>query len=142
MASSYRNKGVVAVTTGTIVLGCATNPLPLASEMTASINHFLALIGLFGGAIGVAFFFAAMKIKGEISLEVAKQISEISISQLKGQFEDSRLAQLLLELKGEIAANKAELIQQRQEIDQILGFLASKGFSLRRRSRLEGEEQS
>lgn len=102
----------------------------------------MAIIGLFSAAVGVASFFAAMKIKGEISLEVAKQVSEISISQLKGQFEDSRLAQLLLDLKREIDANKAELIQQRQEIDQLLGFLASKGFSLRRRSRLEGEEQS
>ena len=110
--------------------------------MTASINHFLTIISLFGAAVGIAFFFAAMKIKGEISLEVAKQVSEISISQLKGQFEDSRLAQLLLDLNREIDANKAELIQQRQEIDQLLGFLASKGFSPRRGRRSEGEERS
>ncbi|MDB9510604.1 hypothetical protein PN499_05360 [Kamptonema animale CS-326] len=108
--------------------------------MTASINHLLALISLFGAAVGVAFFFAAMKIKGEISLEVAKQVSEISISQLKGQFEDSRLAQLLLDLQKDIDKNKAEITQLRQENDQILGFLVSKGFLLRGRRRPGGEE--
>ena len=102
----------------------------------------MAIIGLFSAAIGVGFFFAALKIKGEIALEIKSQLSNISESQLRAQFEDSRLAQLLLDLKREIDANKVELMRQRQEIDQLLGFLASKGFSLRRRPRLESEEQS
>lgn len=143
MASSYRNKGVVAVTRRATIFfaGCATNPLPHPNiEMTASINNFLALLSLFGAAVGVAFFFAALKIKGEIAYEVQKQIEEISTSQLRGQFEDSRLAELLLNLQKEIEKNKAEIIQLRREVDQLVGFLVSKGFLRRHRSRLEGEE--
>ncbi|HLO51600.1 MAG TPA: hypothetical protein VK211_24515 [Kamptonema sp.] len=110
----------------------------MSGTLIQSLEHLAAIGGLFTGAIGISFFFAGLKIKGEISLEVAKQLAEISISQLKSEFEDSRFAQILVELKGEIDRNKAQLTQQKQELDQIQGFLVAKGY-YRRGSNLEGE---
>ena len=99
--------------------------------MSASINYFLALISLFCGATGLAFFFAAMKIKAEISLEIANQLSAITLSQAKQQYEDTRLSEILLSLKGQMDKNTNDITQLNQEIDQVKGFLSSNGFTRR-----------
>ncbi|HLO48493.1 MAG TPA: hypothetical protein VK211_08785 [Kamptonema sp.] len=110
----------------------------MSTTLIQSLEHLAAIGGLFSGAIGISFFFAGLKIKSEITVEVTKQLAEISISQLKSEFEDSRLAQILVELKGEIDINKAELTRQGDELNQVQGFLATQGY-YRRGSNSEGE---
>jgi len=98
----------------------------MSSALT--LDNLGVIIGFGGAAFGAAFWFAALEIKAKINLEIARQLSDIALSQAAYQNKTvSDLENLASKMRGWIdsSATKIGVIEQR--IDQIEGYLEDFG---------------